>query len=451
MPTFRTLQTAGRPLRPSLLLACILLTCASAASAADSGTQVEKCGHKFGTITLSEPQTGWGYLQQYGLGSPAALIRIMIQQSGCFDVVERGVAMQNMQQERALMNNGELREDSNVGQGQMQVADFVMTPTVQVGAKTTGGISGGVLGLLGHVGSAIGALGGGLKFKEASTSITIADVRSSIQVAAAEGQATKTDFSLFGWGLGAGGIGGLGGFTDSPEGKVVAASFVDNYNKIVTSIRDQTALIKATTPESQANAAGSTRAQAPQKAGQVLTAKLASVKIYEAPSRDAKVLATLPKGEEMVASGEVKEGFIQVDSANASGWVQRTLVGPTGGGGQSLTPPPGSAPVAPIAQPGGLYGTYGGVVDGDEQGTFTVTVASNNIVYGSALLSRRGRLTIQGSVDAQGNIIGTGNAGNPATATTFLGRVDPASGAFSGNWNGMLGNGGGSFRGSRTQ
>jgi hypothetical protein len=31
-------------------------------------------------------------LQRYGLGSPTAVIRMMIQQSNCFQVVERGVA-----------------------------------------------------------------------------------------------------------------------------------------------------------------------------------------------------------------------------------------------------------------------------------------------------------------------------------------------------------------------
>lgn len=110
--------------------------------AQDAGSQVEKCSKKFGTLAVGEPQTGWHHLSQYGLGSPAALIRMMIQQSGCFDVVERGQAMQNLQQERALAAGGELRQDSNIGQGQMQAADFVLTPHVQIGASNTGGVGG---------------------------------------------------------------------------------------------------------------------------------------------------------------------------------------------------------------------------------------------------------------------------------------------------------------------
>ena len=53
-------------------------------------------------------------------------------------------------------------------------------------------------GLLSRVG--LGGVSGGLKFKEASTSLVLADVRSSIQVASAEGKATKTDFDIGGWG-----------------------------------------------------------------------------------------------------------------------------------------------------------------------------------------------------------------------------------------------------------
>jgi curli biogenesis system outer membrane secretion channel CsgG len=296
--------------------------------AQDSETTVEKCGKSFGSLAVAEPQTGWGHLARYGLGSPATLLRMMIQQSGCFDVVERGVAMQNLQQERALAQSGELRQDSNVGKGQMQAADFVMTPVVQIAASDTGGVGGGLGSLLGGRLGVIGALAGGLKFKEAETSLLIADVRSSLQVAAAEGKATKTDFSVGVLGLGGGALGALGGYGKTPEGKVVAASLLDNYNKIVVSIRDKPQLIKASSAAADANAAASTRAAAPQTPGQMLLPKIANVKVYQEPSRDSAVLATLQRNDELVATGEVRNGFVQIDSANVSGWVQRTLVGP---------------------------------------------------------------------------------------------------------------------------
>jgi curli biogenesis system outer membrane secretion channel CsgG len=303
--------------------AAALAAFAGAAQAEEAASTVEKCSKNFGTIAVAEPQSGWNHLSHYGLGSPAAVLRMMIQQSGCFDVVERGYGMQNLQQERALGQSGELRQESNVGKGQMQAADFVLTPNVQVGSSDTGGVGGLLAGRLG----VLGVIAGGVKFKEASTSILVADVRSSLQVAAAEGKATKTDFNLGGLAY-AGGLIGAGGYTKTPEGKMIAASLLDNYNQIVVSIRDKDSLIKARSASSDRNAAISTRAEAPQQAGQMLMPKIANVKLYAEPSRTSKVVATLQKSDDLVATGESQDGFAKVDGANFSGWVQRTLVMP---------------------------------------------------------------------------------------------------------------------------
>lgn len=313
-------------MKPALAILLAGLSTTLVARAEEAASTVEKCSKKLGVMAVAEPQSGWNHLSQYGLGSPAALLRMIIQQSGCFDVVERGQAMQNIQQERALAAGGELRQESNIGKGQMQAADFVMTPNVQIGASTTGGLGGFLGGKLG----VLGAIAGGLKFKEASTSLIVADVRSSIQVAAAEGKATKTDFSLGGFGIGAGAVGGLGGYTSTPEGKLIAASFLDNYNKIVLTVRDQPSLVRNGSESGDANAAASTQAAAPVPAGQMLSPKIANVKAYADASRDSKVIATLGRGDELVATGEVKNGFVKVDAANFSGWVQRTLVAPAG-------------------------------------------------------------------------------------------------------------------------
>lgn len=307
--------------------ACLALAITGAAHAEESASTVEKCTRSLGTLAVAESQSGWGHLNHYGLGSPSALLRLMIQQSGCFDVVERGIAMQNLRQERALGQSGELRQESNIGKGQMQAADFVLTPNVQVASSDTGGI-GGLLG--GRLG-VLGVIAGGLKFKEASTSILVADVRSSLQVASAEGRATKTDFGIGGWAY-AGGFAGGGGYTRTPEGKMIAASLLDNYNKIVQQIRDQPSLIKASSAASDVNASASTRAQAPQEPGQMLQAKIANVKVHAGPSRESKVLGTLSKSDELVATGEVDNGFVKVDASSFSGWVQRTLLMPVGAG-----------------------------------------------------------------------------------------------------------------------
>ena len=139
-------------------------------STGDSGLQ--HCDAPMGAMAVVEPQNEvLVALRHYQLQSPSGLIRMMIQQSNCFIVVERGVGMRNMQQERALSSSGQLREDSNIGGGQMVGADFIMTPSVTFAENNAGGVGGAVGGLLGHKAGAAAAAAGGLKFKEAQTSM----------------------------------------------------------------------------------------------------------------------------------------------------------------------------------------------------------------------------------------------------------------------------------------
>jgi len=427
-------------LRNVVLCSATLLALCTGAHAEDSSSNVEKCSKKFGTLAVNESQTGYANLATYGLGSPAALLRLMIQQSGCFDVVERGVAMQNLQQERALASQDEMRHGSNIGKGQLQAADFVMTPNVQIGAKDTGGIGGALFGRLGVIGSLLG----GIKFKEATTSLLVADVRSGIQIASAEGAASKTDFGLGGWAFGGGMGGALGGYTNTPEGKVIAASLLDNYNKIVISVRDQATLIKPISVSADVNATGSTQAGASQPAGQMLVAKIANIKAYEGPANNTKVLATLQKTDELVATGELKNGFIKVDAANFSGWVQRTLVMPipTNAG-------PGGVVVIQQQQvmSSGVYGQFSGNFSGVDNGTFSVITYPNGMVSGSGVSQAVGAFNVTGRIDGSGTLILT--AGGNAGGATYQGRIDPNTGNITGVWTMVGGQGGGSFTGRR--
>jgi hypothetical protein len=253
----------------ALLSVALILSSAPVVAKADESGTIEKCNRNFGTLAIAEPQSEiLTYLGRYKLGSPSTMLRMIAQESGCFTVVERGVAMQNLQQERALAAAGQMQEGSNVGGGQLQAADFVMTPAIQF-SDDTGGINGAIGGLFGRLPGALGALGGlagGVKFKEAETTLLLADVRSGIQVASAEGQASKMNFSLGGWGWGGMGWASAGGYSKTPEGKLIAASLLDNFNKIALAIRDKPQLIQATSQSSKRNAAGSIRATNPREA-----------------------------------------------------------------------------------------------------------------------------------------------------------------------------------------
>jgi hypothetical protein len=287
------------------------------------------------TMAVVEPQSHvLAGLARYRLGSPSGLLRLMIQQSNCFLVVERGVGMQNMMQERALAKSGELRQDSNVGGGQMVSADYILTPAIVFSENNAGGVGGGLGGVVGGLfgrgaGALAGGIAGGLQFKEAQTSMLVADARSGIQVAAAEGSAKKADFRLGGL-LGGAGIGGagavaLGGYSNTNEGKVIAASFADNYNGIVRSVRGNPSLQRKVTSLSQ-EAGNVVKAGATYAEGDVLRPKIGNVKLLSQPTDDAPSTVTLTKADEMIFAGKEQDGFVQVETSKGAGWVKKILI-----------------------------------------------------------------------------------------------------------------------------
>jgi hypothetical protein len=287
----------------------------------DSGLQ--HCDKPMGAMAVVEPQSQvLTALMRYRLQSPVGLIRMMIQQSNCFIVVERGAGMQNLMQERALANSGQAREGSNMGGGQMVAADFVLTPSVVFSENNAGGVGGAVGGLLGGKAAAVA---GGLKFKEAQTSMLVADSRSGVQVAAAEGSTKKADLRLGGALFGGGGGASAGGYGNTNEGKIIAAAFMDNYNKVVGVVRGDPSLQRNVGTLKQEAAAGGVKAGTFRE-GDVLGPKIANVKLMAEPSDTAKVVATLGRGDELVVVGGEKDGYVNVQGSNASGWVKVVLV-----------------------------------------------------------------------------------------------------------------------------
>jgi hypothetical protein len=307
------------------VVAVLLLIVSVSSASAQNKDELRKCDQPIGLLAVHEPQQEYMTIfQRYSLGSPAALLRMMAQNSKCFLVVERGVAMQNIQQERALARSGEMQQDANMGGGQMKAADFVMSAAIQVVDNNAGGIGGAVASRLGK---GIGALGGAVKFKEAQTSILIADARTTVQVLAAEGKARKTNFSLGALGFVGGALGGLGAYSNTAEGKVIAASYLDNFNNIVDQIRaDATLLARADNLKSSGLSGSDVKAGAVFAEGDVLSPKIDNVKLLATPADGARAVATLKKTDELVFLGEDKDGFLKVQGSVAEGWVKKTLV-----------------------------------------------------------------------------------------------------------------------------
>lgn len=204
--------------------------------------QLEKCPEPLGTIAVDEDTNSewYGYLRQYKLGSTTPVLRMMIQQSNCFVVVERGRSLNNVMRERELTRSGEMRQGSNFGQGQLAAADYTMSPSITFSDKNTGGVrAGSYLGRLPGLAGTLGYAAGGIRANEASTTLLMIDNRSGVQLAAAEGSARNFDWngvgsaftSLSGWTS-------VGGYSNTPEGKIIVASFMDSYNKLVQATRN---------------------------------------------------------------------------------------------------------------------------------------------------------------------------------------------------------------------
>lgn len=213
---------------------------AAGSSTANASKALEHCARPLGTLAVEEDTSERWYLvltTQYHLPATTPLIRLMIQQSNCFVVVDRGRAMNNMMRERDLRSSGELRGNSNMGKGQIVAADYVVTPTIQFSQNTGGGGLAGLAGLAGGYGALIGAVAGSMKTSEASTTLTLTDTRSSVQVSASQGSAHNTDFGFGALGIGGGAAGAAGAYSKTPQGKVIAAAFMDSYNEMVKAVR----------------------------------------------------------------------------------------------------------------------------------------------------------------------------------------------------------------------
>ncbi len=203
------------------------------------------CTHRIGTLAIVEPDNQWW--RELNLGSPEAIIKIFVQQSGCFTLVNRGRSMQSRAMERAMAEQGELQKGSNMGKGQVKAADYFLEPDIVSTNKNSGGGGAGaaVGGLLGHLGGGwgvVGALAGGINVKkgEASVTLSLVNARTTEEEALTQGYFRKRDIS---WGAGGaagwwGGFGAAGaeGYQNTEIGQVIVLAYLDAYKKMVTQL-----------------------------------------------------------------------------------------------------------------------------------------------------------------------------------------------------------------------
>lgn len=206
---------------------------------------LERCNQPLGTVTLDEsnvPSQNYHAWWGRNVNSTIPMFRLLAAQSGCFALVERGAAFEILERERQLSKSGQLQTGSNIGDGQLVAADYVLRPEIIVSDSNAGGIGGTIGGLVGDafgpLGGVIGSVGADINVSDAQTLIYIIDVRSGVQKGIAEGSARTTDFGgRLGLLTGLPGWGSVRGYTSTAQGKVVTASYLDAFNGLVVQLR----------------------------------------------------------------------------------------------------------------------------------------------------------------------------------------------------------------------
>jgi hypothetical protein len=247
-----------RPLAPAVAL--VFAACATPASAglfgsssteaqggaagstsAGANSSLERCNEPLGTIAVDDGR-GKEWYASFGAATQVTtiepLIRLAVQQSNCFVITSIGNSRTDSKlsaitdQQR---NSGEFRAGSKQQKGQRVAADYFLEPAIVINNDSTGKIAGALGGLFGR---GIGAIGGALETKASVVTLSLFDIRSSVQIAISEGNSTATNFGAAMGAFGGGAAGGLGGFSRTPEGKATVAAFVDAYNNMVISLRN---------------------------------------------------------------------------------------------------------------------------------------------------------------------------------------------------------------------
>lgn len=278
---------------------------------------VPRCVRKLGTVSVmdGDDPSGW---TQFQLTGPQKLIKLLVQRSGCFNLVDRGSGLSAAQRERDIGGNLGLQRQSNVGQGQIKAADYVLVAEVQASNRDASGGGAAVAGAI--VGGALGGLIGGIKTRkmEANTVLSLTNVRTTETVVVSDGYASKKNTSFgVGGGVGflGGGVGAVGGGYDNTDiGRIVTLAFIQAYSKMVNELG---LVAPGSTGTAEAAPAKTFTAQAP-------------VAMRVSAVATAKAIRTLPVGSIVYPTGKKDGLWWEVADENDNvGWVLNTKLAPS--------------------------------------------------------------------------------------------------------------------------
>lgn len=317
MKAFRRALTAGLALivvTPEVSFAAQAKATKGQQMQTQASNEVPRCARKLGTLSIvdGDDPSGWS---QYNLASPQKVLRAIVQRSGCFNLVDRGVGLGAAQKERDIGGNLGLQRGSNVGQGQVKAADYVLVAEVQGGNSNAGGagLAAGLAGSL--IGGRAGSLIGGIKTKklEANTVLSLTNVRTTETMAVTEGYAVKNDI---GWSAGGSyGWSGadVGGYENTDIGRIITLAFVQAYSKMVNEL-------------GIVSDAGPAAAAAPSKT--FVATRVTNLRAT--PTANGKLVRALPAGATVFPTGKKQEMWWEVSDENDNvGWVLNTALEPS--------------------------------------------------------------------------------------------------------------------------
>lgn len=205
--------------------------------ASNAAKELMKCEAPIAVVALQENQGGYTGIGRGGLPeSPLPLVRVLMQQSGCFRIVDRNAGLKGTVREQELKDAGILRADGTVKKGQGIMAQYSIVPSLVFSEQDAGRQLGGVIAAIPGLNKLAGAAEH-VKLKEAQVVLLLTDNETTEQLSSATGAARTTDLGIGGLAIGnGGGLGGMG-WSNTNEGKVIAAAFLDAQNQLVTQLR----------------------------------------------------------------------------------------------------------------------------------------------------------------------------------------------------------------------
>jgi hypothetical protein len=205
--------------------------------AQNAARELKTCEAPVAVVSLAENPRGYMGIGRGGLPeSPLPLVRVLMQQSGCFRIVDRNAGLDATVREQELKDKGVLRSEGAVAKGRGIMAQYTVVPSLTFSEQDAGRQIGGILAMIPGLDKLAGAAEQ-VKIKEAQTVLLLTDNETTEQLSSATGAARTTDLGLGGLVIGkTGGVGGLG-WSNTNEGKVIAAAFLDSHNALVGQVQ----------------------------------------------------------------------------------------------------------------------------------------------------------------------------------------------------------------------